>query len=158
MAYTVEVKGVKEIEDMLEKLGMSAYSAASQGLYNGAGVMANEIRNSAERIRTAPFKYARKPNMRLPSPEEKAIVLAAKSAGIAKFKKRVDQINTSVGYAKSGYAPLKGKMKPIPLIANSINSGTSFMQRQAFSGNPSSGEARRRRRPSKKPLRRDWTP
>jgi hypothetical protein len=41
-------------------------------------------------------------------------------------------VDTSVGLQNSGYAELKGKTVPIPLIANAINSGTSFMQKQPF--------------------------
>ena len=40
--------------------------------------------------------------------------------------------NTSVGYANSGYTTVAGKLKPIPKIANAINSGTSFMKKQPF--------------------------
>ena len=67
----------------------------------------------------------------LPSPEEKAIVVEA-GAGIAKFSKNGSEVDTSVGYRNSGYAFLAGRRKPIPLIVNSINSGTSFMRKQPF--------------------------
>jgi len=53
-------------------------------------------------------------------------------AGIAKFNKNGTEVDTSVGYRASGYADLNGKTKPIPLIVNSINSGTSFMKKQPF--------------------------
>jgi len=68
---------------------------------------------------------------RLPSPEEKEIVLQA-SAGIARFDKNGLEVNTSVGFRNAGYAELKGKTKPIPQIVNAINSGTSFMKKQPF--------------------------
>ena len=68
---------------------------------------------------------------REPSPEEKAAVLQARM-GIAKFDKNGSEVNTSVGYQNSGYAEVAGKVKPIPQIVNSINSGTSFMQKQPF--------------------------
>ena len=32
----------------------------------------------------------------------------------------------------AGYAQLKGRKVPIPLIVNAINSGTSFMKKQPF--------------------------
>ena len=119
---------------------------------------------------------------RLPSPEEKKIVTGSGAMGIAKFRKRIKAVDTSVGYNSSGYAPVnwnhmsskartnykavsfKGKdvaasstlkyirdqggsekyglskdigrhaqnMKPIGVIANAINSGTSFMKKQPF--------------------------
>ena len=151
MSYTMEVKGLAEISKTLEKLGNESYGAASAALYDGAGVMAGEIGKGANNIRTAPFKYAGKGQKRLPSPEEKAVLTRVKSMGIARFRKRVDEVNTSVGYSKTGYAPMVGRMKPIPVIANAINSGTSFMQKQSFfrqavtRGSPKAEEAIRKK-------------
>lgn len=130
MPYEMKVDGMVEISELLEKMEQQAPGVASQALYDGAGIMAEEIRKSAESIRTAPFQYARE-GTRLPSPEEKEIVLAA-GAGIAKFNKNGTEVDTSVGYSSSGYAELNGKVKPVPLIVNAINSGTSFMQKQPF--------------------------
>ena len=50
--------------------------------------------------------------------------------GVAKFRKTGVEVQTSVGMQNAGYAQLGKKMKPIPLIANSIESGTSFMKKQ----------------------------
>lgn len=130
MAYTMNVDGIESMSKMLTELGDKAQSVASKGLYDGAGVMADSIKNAAEAIHTAPFHYAVFIT-REPSPEEKAAVLQAKM-GIAKFDKNGAEVNTSVGYQNTGYAEVAGKIKPIPQIANAINSGTSFMQRQPF--------------------------
>jgi len=130
MAYQMKVDGMEEISAMLEKMDKEAAGIAAQALYDGAGVMAEEVRKGAAAIRTAPFKYARE-GERLPSPEEKEIILNA-GAGIAKFDESGTEINTSVGYKASGYAELNGKVKPVPLIVNAVNSGTSFMKKQPF--------------------------
>lgn len=116
---------------MLEAMADSAPKAAAFALYEGAGSMRQEMESQAKRIRTAPFKYAAGGETRLPSPEEKAIVERG-AVGIAKFDKSDDGCDTSVGFSRAGYAMLAGKRVPIPLIANSINSGTSFMQKQPF--------------------------
>ena len=116
---------------MLETLAESAPKAAASALYDGAGTMRNEMETQAKLIRTAPFKYASGGETRLPSPEEKAIVERG-AIGVAKFQKDDDGCNTSVGFSRSGYAMLAGRLVPIPLIANSINSGTSFMNKQPF--------------------------
>ena len=129
MPYTMKSEGFEEISKMLNSLGENAQKVASKGLYEGAGVMAAEIKEGAGKINTAPFHYAVFVT-REPSPEEKEIV--QKGMGIAKFKKNGADVNTSVGYGNAGYAMLAGKRKPIPLIANAINSGTSFMKRQPF--------------------------
>ena len=67
----------------------------------------------------------------MPSPEEKALLEAAPK-GVAKFKKNGVSVDTSVGLSNAGYGDLDGKRKPIPQIANAINSGTSFMNKQPF--------------------------
>lgn len=133
MGFEIRADGLTEISEALEKLAENAPKAAAQALYEGAGLMANEVSKSAETIKTAPFKWAssRRGETRMPSPEEKEIVMAA-AAGIAKFDKNGTEINTSVGFRNAGYAQLKGKTVPIPMIVNAINSGTSFMKKQPF--------------------------
>lgn len=129
----MKVDGLTEISEALGKLAEDAPKVAARALYDGAGLMAAEVNKSAETIKTAPFKWAsrRRGETRLPSPEEKEIVMQA-AAGIAKFDKDGTEINTSVGFRNAGYAQLKGKTVPIPVIVNAINSGTSFMKKQPF--------------------------
>lgn len=129
MAYTMKTEGMDEISRMLSQLGESAQAAASAGLYEGAGVMAGEMAAGVASIRTAPFKYTVF-GTRAPSPEEKAVLEGA--VGIAKFDKNGSEVDTSVGFASAGYAEVAGRRKPIAQIANAINSGTSFMQKQPF--------------------------
>ncbi len=133
MPYRINVDGLQEVSEMLTRLESRAGTAASKGLYNGAGLMADTIKQGAETIVTEPFHYAAVDGVtkRYPSPEEKEIILNA-GVGIAKFDKNGAEVDTSIGYRNSGYAMLKGKRKPIPLIVNSVHSGTSFMQRQPF--------------------------
>ena len=130
MPYQMKVDGMEEISRQLEQMAERAPAVAAKALYDGAGIMAEELNKGAASIRTAPFQYAGT-GTRLPSPEEKEIVMAA-AAGIAKFNKNGTEIDTSVGFRNSGYAELAGKMVPIPKIVNAINSGTSFMQKQPF--------------------------
>ena len=133
MPYVMKVDGMSEISEALDKLEKNAAAAAAQGLYEGAGVIADEVNQNAAAIRTEEFHYAVFPGAtsRLPSPEEKEIVLQA-AAGIAKFRKDGTEVNTSVGFNNAGYAQLKGRTVPIPVIVNAINSGTSFMRKQPF--------------------------
>lgn len=131
MAYTMKTEGMDQISEMLEKLEDRAPGIAARGLYDGAGVMMDAISRSVAGIRTAPFKWAGTDETRLPSPEEKEIVEKA-TAGIAKFNREGTEVDTSVGYQNAGYAELKGKTVPIPMVVNAINSGTSFMKKQPF--------------------------
>lgn len=131
MPYTMRAEGLKELEDLLNHAGEHAEAIAGRGLYDGAGAMADEIKRQVKNIKTEPFWYAQGRHQRMPSPEEKEIVMNA-DTGIAKFDKNGAEVQTSVGFSRSGYAILKNKTVPIPLIANAINSGTSFMKKQPF--------------------------
>jgi len=166
MPMTMNSSGMEYYSDLISALGEKAAFVASQSLYVGAGIMAEEVTKAAKEIKTAPFKWAARGEKRLPSPEEKTMILAAGSAGIANFEINGSEVNTSVGYNAAGYAEaawmktrkartnyklsslLKGNpkvfrisgskagdnptMKPIGVIANAINSGTSFMDKQPF--------------------------
>ena len=144
MAINMKVEGLLGLSEQLAQLGEDAQSVASSALYEGAGIMATEIQNGAEGIKTAPFRFAVF-GTREPSPEEKEAILGA--VGIAKFEKNGAEVNTSVGYGNTGYAMVAGKRKAIAQIANAINSGTSFMNKQPFvrkaatSGGKKAGEA-----------------
>lgn len=131
MAFSINVDGMDELAGKLDKLLDKAQDVAALGLYEGAGVMADKVSQAVNSIATEPFKYAAGGRQRKPSPEEKAIVAGAQH-GVAKFRKTGIRVETSVGYKNSGYASLNGKTKPVPMIANAINSGTSFMQAQPF--------------------------
>lgn len=129
MAMTIRTDGIDELGKMLAQLGSKAQDVASGALFDGAGVVADAYTNATNSIKTAPFKYARPGEKRLPSPEEKA-ALQGKS-GIARFDKSGDGVNTVIGISgAAGYANVAGKPKAVRLIARSINSGTSFMEKQ----------------------------
>lgn len=182
MPYRFETEGIKDIIKQIYAIEDQADFIAAHALYEGAAVMADAINVEAKTIKTAPFKYAKNGDTRLPSPEEKEMITSSGAMGIAKFRKRLGAVDTSVGYNSAGYAPVKwnhmsstartnyknatfkgrdinasstlkwirsqggsakygisaniGKgaqnMKPIGVVANSINSGTSFMQKQPF--------------------------
>ena len=129
MTYELKVDGMTEISELLSKLEEAAPAIAAEALYEGAGVMSAEINSAAESIRTGPGSD--REDARYATPEEKAAVLSV-GAGIARFDKTGAEVNTSVGYRGAGYVNIKGKQKPIPLIVNAINSGTSFMHKQPF--------------------------
>ena len=148
MPYYIKTEGMDELLRKLQIAGDRAQGIAARGLYKGAGIVADAISNGAKGIATEPFRYATGGRMRNPSPEEKAALLSAGAAGIAKFDKTGFEVNTAVGYNRSGYAVVSwnhmgkartnykvkggGNAKPVAVIANAINSGTSFMTKQPF--------------------------
>ena len=170
MPMTLTFEGMEYVDRLLRQLGDKAEFVASQALYEGAGKMADAVSAEARNIQTAPFKYAKNGEYRLPSPEEKEIVTDSRAIGIAKFEKDGLNVQTSVGYNGAGYARVtwnhmsskartnykahrfkgldnmttstlkaagvykrgEANMKPIGVVANAINSGTSFMRKQPF--------------------------
>lgn len=128
--WKIQMDGITQLEGKLDRLQEKAQEVAALGLYEGAGVMADKVSQAVQGIATAKRRH-KEPFPRLPTPEEKAVVAGAKH-GVAKFRKTGVSVETSVGYQNSGYAALNGKAKPVPMIANAINSGTSFMQKQPF--------------------------
>ena len=162
MAYRVMTEGMEELIQAMDQLGEAGRGAAAGGLFEAAGVYADEVSKGVQGISTEPFRYAAGGQKRRPSPEEKAALQGAGGAGIAKFKKNGFAVDTSVGFNNAGYAVVGGKrsrkartnyradlktgrishaskggegsvnVKPVPLIANAINSGTSFMDKQPF--------------------------
>ena len=133
MPIKMDRTGLQALEDRLKQIGENADRLAAAGLYDGAGVMADAVKAEVKNIQTEEFNYAVFPGVtrRLPTPEEKEIVEQA-AAGIARFRKTGSEVNTSVGFRNAGYATLKGRTVPIPVIVNAINSGTSFMKKQPF--------------------------
>lgn len=134
MPFVMETNGIDELLRKLEKTEGAARGIAAQALYEGAGVVADEISKKAAGLKTKRVKFPMRDGQRMPSPEEKAIVTGQGAAGIAKFKFNGTTVDTSIGYSRSGYAtaPWNGKQVPIAKIANAINHGTSFMKKQPF--------------------------
>lgn len=159
MPFNLHWDGADELLRKMDKLPEKAAKIAAEALYEGAGVMADAVSREIHGIATEKFQYAKGGRKRLPSPEEKQILMSAKH-GVAKFRKTGTSVQTSVGFQKAGYAKItwnhartnirtkykmgkKGhmvhasqgsgeSMKPVPLIANAINHGTSFMKAQPF--------------------------
>lgn len=129
MAMTIKTDGLDELARMLAELENRANEAASAGLFDGAGIVADALNNGINSIQTAPFKYAPKGQTRLPSPQEKAAL--QRKVGIAKFRKSGSEVDTLIGISyDSGYTQIAGNTKSVAVIARSINSGTSFMKKQ----------------------------
>ena len=129
---------LSQIEGLFDELEGSVGKAAAHGLYKGAGVVADALTAAIKSIKTEPFHYVREGEpKRLPSPQEVA-ALGHGQFGVAKFRGSGSEIQTSVGFGDAGYAHIMGsgkdesKVTPVPEIAYSINSGTSFMQKQPF--------------------------
>ena len=179
--FSFEVSGMDELFQKLKKAEDKSLGIAAQGLYEGAGIVANAVSQAVNGIATEKFEYAKGGRKRKPSPEEKAAIQGS-AHGVARFRKKLGRVDTSVGFNHAGYANVnfnhmdsgartnykavsfKGRestasstlrylrynggsekygidknigrgaqnQKPVGAIANAINSGTSFMEKQPF--------------------------
>ena len=163
MPFTLEWSGADELLRKMDKLPDKAAKIAAEALYEGADVMADAVSRAVQGIATEEFHFARGGETRLPSPEEKAVVMNQRR-GISKFKNNGTVISTKVSISSDGYSKIKwnhaksgvrtkykvgyggkatqsqsqeGKSsgtsaKPVAVIINSIEHGTSFMKKQPF--------------------------
>ena len=132
MRYTFEFNDT--MTQLFDELEGGANGVATAALYKGAGIVADAVSAAVKGIQTEPYRRVKEGDpKRKPSPEEKAL-LGNGIFGIAKFRKGGAEVTTSIGMANSGYGSLghSGKSVAIPVIARSIDSGTSFMQKQPF--------------------------
>lgn len=174
--FQMNVEGMDELFSLLKKAEDKSLGIAAQGLYEGAGIVADAVGKAVRGIRTEKFEYAKGGKKRKPSPEEKA-ALSQAPCGVAKFRKKLGRVDTTVGFNGAGYVNVNFKhmnssartnykavklknhdststteikawkkhglvssdfgkgaqnQKPVGVIANSINSGTSFMEKQPF--------------------------
>ena len=113
MPFSIKVDGLSELIRKMDQMPEKAADVAALALYDGAGVVADAVSQAVRGIATEPFQYAAGGRKRKASPEEKAIIESAKK-GVAKFRKSISGVQTSVGMQNAGYANLNGKTKPIP--------------------------------------------
>ena len=98
----IDISGMDELQNNYNKLKKEAPYAASFALYEGARIVADAVSSAVNGIRTAPFKYAKNGEKRLPSPEEKAAIVGSPH-GVSRFRKKLERIDTSVGWNQAGY-------------------------------------------------------
>ena len=129
MPMTMRVEGMEELSRKLSALEEKAGDVAARALYAGAGVMADAYAQAVNSIKTDKFRYAFNGQKRSVSPEEKAALQG--KIGIAKFDRDGSEVSTAVGIFGAGYVEIGGKRKAVRMLANVINSGTSFMIKQS---------------------------
>ena len=163
MPFSLEWSGADELLRKMDKLPEKAAKIAAEALYEGADVMADAVSRAVQGIATEEFHYAAGGETRMPSPEEKAIVMNQRR-GVSKFRNNGTVVSTKVGISSDGYSKITwnhaksgtrtkykvgygGKVKqsqvqegkssgtsakPVAVIINSIEHGTSFMKKQPF--------------------------
>lgn len=129
MPIHIQNDGLDQLGRMLANIANEAQNIASGALFDGAGVIADALHSGIDSIQTETFSYAAGGKKRKPSPQEKAAL--QRKVGISRFRKNGSEVDTLIGICyDSGYTQIAGKQKPVAVIARSINSGTSFMEKQ----------------------------
>lgn len=121
----VNVSGLDDVLLSLEKLGDT--DLFKPVVYKGAGVVADTMKEKLRSLKTTNDK-SKSSSMRYCYESDKQVLL--ESMGITPIKND-ESVNAKVGF-DGYYTNRKGEQKPIPLLANSVNAGTSFMYRQPF--------------------------
>lgn len=122
---TFRVKGLDDFVKQLTELEQNADKVINEAVYKGAGVLADAVR---EEIENLPEHENGTPGG-VKEYERQAML---EGMGIAPVQADGDGLlNAKVGF-DGYYAMSDGSKKPIPMIARSINSGTSFSQKQPF--------------------------
>ena len=130
MAKMTIGKGMDEYLAKLGNLEFAAPGLVGQAIYEGAKVVADQVRAEIEALPTAESKRVATP--RDPTQVEKDGLLDG--LGVAKKKNDSGYINVKIGM--DGYNTDKTKKyprgKPNAMIARSIESGSTVMKRNAF--------------------------
>lgn len=122
---SVETSGLDQTLAMLEKVS-DTKNFLPECLYQGAGVVAKEMKAQLSALQT---DTKPKGPVRNVYPYEKEVLIS--NFGIAPFSDSNDVLNTKIGF-DGYYTNKKGEQRPVPLLANSVNAGTSFLRKQAF--------------------------
>lgn len=151
MAMSLKITGLDEFELKLDKLERGCTGIAKLCLYEGAKVVADNLRAAVGSIPTEAHHAV--PNARNGyllsgmTPEEKAACLGA--IGVAKFDGATDNFTTAIGF--DGYQTTATSDRhphgiPVPMLMRSIESGSSVRMknpvcRKAFKGSESAALA-----------------
>lgn len=133
MAKVTLKKGGEDIAKLLMNVSRAGTAAGKVATYEGAKVIADAIRASAEALPDEKHRYLQDGDAyNVVSETDKKDLL--NSLGIAEIKKDEDGVRTVVGFAGYGSHPTRKYPKglPMPLLARAIESGSSVRSAHPF--------------------------
>ena len=129
---TMKFKGLDEYIRKLERLSSSSEAQIKKALYKGAGVAADSIKQSINALQTDDEGYKPDEIRRGPTTIQKVGLI--NSFGISPMRTKAGTIDVKLGF--DGYNGVRTerwpKGQPNTMVARSIESGTSWMQKQPF--------------------------
>ncbi len=128
----MSTKGLDDAIAMLSKVGSKSRDIIERGLYEGAGVVADAVRENIDDIPTSEDWGT--PNHPKAGPSAKEKDALREGLGVSPMETSGGTTNVSVGF--DGYSDDVTKNfpkgKPVAMIARSVERGTSFMQARQF--------------------------
>ncbi|MBQ9325172.1 MAG: hypothetical protein IJ246_05320 [Clostridia bacterium] len=126
------IKGLNDWSVKLQELGEAAHEIMGAAVYEGARVVADGVKQA---LGTIPIDDGYKPNgVPRKSATQDEINDLRSAVGIARFDSTGGKVSTAVGF--DGYSSHKTKKYPggvpLPMIARSIESGSSVRQKHPF--------------------------
>lgn len=128
----LEFSGLSDYIASLERLEASVDGITKKALYQGAAVVADDIRASVESLPTdESYGTQKHPAKGIKKGQKEAL---AKGLGVAPFQEDEGMIHTLIGFSGYSNYPTKKypKGQPLALIARVAESGTSFSRKTPF--------------------------
>lgn len=125
-------KGLNEYVKAIQKIQKDSDTIIRKGVYTGAGILADGMKKEIRALHTDNRFGTKEAPLNGISNRQKADLIDG--MGIAPIREEKDYTNAKIGW--DGYGRTRTKKYPrgvpIPLIARSINSGTSFRKKDPF--------------------------
>ena len=137
---TFKPKGIDDYIAQLERIDADVDETIKQAVYKGAGIIADSVKAELGKIPVGPYKYAPKGFM-LSTITADQLKDLQNSFGISKFQEFAYGVsatagfnNVKLGFDGYGSTPTTKYANGVPnsMLARSIESGTSFRQKNPF--------------------------
>ena len=116
----------------LDSRGASFGNLAGAALYDGAGILADQLRRNIENLPERSYNMKKGAPLRGVTPQQKKALLD--HMGISRMRNEDGTYNIKVGF--QGYdddiTKAYPKGHPVSMIARAVESGTSFLQKTPF--------------------------
>ena len=137
---TFKLRGFDEYIAQLERIDENSDETIKRAVYAGAGVVADAVKSELDKLPVGPYQYAPKGFMLSTITTDQLKDLQG-SFGISKFQEYAYGVSSSLGFTNvklgfDGYGstPTTKYANGVPnsMLARSIESGTSFRQKNPF--------------------------
>lgn len=131
----LKMQGLEKYEQQLLKLKDISHEAIGQAIYDGAGIVADQVMANIQSLPVDERGYTKEGTLHGVTSLQKAGL--AEGFGIAKLQDEGGYAHVKLGF--NGYNGVKSKTypngQPNSMIARSVNSGSSFRDRIPFVDN-----------------------